>query len=416
MSDTPLARRAVSRLLPSDAPRRSSDGFGARPSAAFQDEHHTAGRRASTHERPAVNDRGSVAIVHDYLNQRGGAERVVLEMASMWPDAPIYTSLYRPQSTFPAFKQFDVHTSFLNRLPVDRGFRNLFPLYSAAFRAFGRFDEDLVLSSSSAWAHGVITEPDAFHVVYCHTPARWLYGNAYLGASRRQRALGPVLRGLRWQDCRAARRADLYIANSRTTQERIRRAYGIDAALVHPPVDIERFRPRPRGERLLVVSRLLPYKRIDVVVDAATRAGLALDVVGDGPALEGLRDRAGPTVAFHGRLPDDAVTELMQRCRAFCLPGVEDFGMTPVEANAAGKPVVAFAAGGALETLADGVSGAFFHEYSAEAVLDAVRQCDEIQTPPEQLAIAAERFSRCAFRARLLQALADGRASAGAHS
>ncbi|MDX6689262.1 MAG: hypothetical protein QOG15_719 [Solirubrobacteraceae bacterium] len=347
----------------------------------------------------------SVAIVHDYLNQRGGAERVVLEMASMWPDAPIYTSLYRPQSTFPAFKQFDIRTSFLDRLPVNRGFRNLFPFYPSAFRAFGRFDETLVLSSSSGWAHRVVTTPEALHAVYCHTPARWLYGGEYLGASRRQRALRPMLRGLRWDDRRAARRADLYIANSRTTQDRIRRAYGIDAALVHPPVDIERFRPRPRGERLLVVSRLLPYKRVDVVVDAATRANLALDVVGEGPSLNTLRERAGPTVEFHGRLPDEAVTELMQGCRAFCLPGVEDFGMTPVEANAAGKPVVAFAAGGALETLEEGVSGAFFGEPTADAVLDAIRRCDAIQTSPEQMARAAERFSREAFRARLLQAL-----------
>ena len=177
-----------------------------------------------------------------------------------------------------------------------------------------------------------------------------------------------MLHGLRWRDRRAARRADLYIANSETTRERIRRAYGIDAAVVHPPVDVERFIPRPRGERLLVVSRLLPYKRIDVVVEAATRAGIALDVVGDGPCAGGpARPRRSRRWRVHGRLPDEAVTELMQSCRAFCLPGVEDFGMTPVEANAAGKPVVAFAAGGALETLEEGVSGAFFREYTAEA-------------------------------------------------
>lgn len=216
-----------------------------------------------------------------------------------------------------------------------------------------------------------------------------------------------MLHGLRWQDRRAAQRADLYIANSRITQERIRRAYGIDAALVHPPVDVERFHPRPRGKRLLVVSRLLPYKRIDVVVEAANRAGIALDVVGDGPSLDALRKLAGPTVVCHGRLPDDAVTELMQGCRAFCLPGIEDFGMTPVEANAAGKPVIAFAGGGALETLEEGVSGAFFREHTADAILDAIRRCDAIQTPPEQLAQAAKRFSRGAFRARLLEVLAS---------
>lgn len=347
-----------------------------------------------------------VAIVHDYLNQRGGAERVVLEMAAMWPAAPIYTSLYRPASTFPGFGDLTVRTSFLDRLPVDAGFRNLFALYPAAFRSLGVIDADIVLSSSSAWAHGVRTRTDALHAVYCHTPARWLYGGAYMGASLRQRALQPALGVMRRWDRGAARRADLYIANSEMVRRRIRAHYGRDAAVVYPPVDVARFTPRPRGDRLLVVSRLLPYKRVDLIVAAAGRLGLGLDVVGTGPAAEALRARAGATVAFHGRLADQDVTELMQTCRAFCLPGIEDFGITPVEANAAGKPVIAFGAGGALETLEDGVSGAFFHEHTVDAVCDAIRRCDAIASTPEQLAVAAARFSRPAFRERLLRALA----------
>ena len=347
-----------------------------------------------------------VAIVHDYLNQRGGAERVVLEMAAMWPTACIYTSLYRPQSTFPGFADFTVRTSFLDRLPVDAGFRNLFALYPAAFRSLGVLDADIVLSSSSAWAHGVRTRSESLHAVYCHTPARWLYGGAYMAASVRQRALRPAIGVLRRWDRAAAQRADIYIANSEMVRARIKTHYGRDATVVYPPVDVDRFSPRPRGARLLVVSRLLPYKRVDLIVDAAGRLGLGLDVVGTGPAEEGLRARAGSTVTFHGRLTDNDVTELMQTCRAFCLPGIEDFGITPVEANAAGKPVVAFGAGGALETLEDGVSGAFFHEHTVDAVCDAIRRCDAIDTSPERLATAAARFSQPAFRERLLQALA----------
>jgi glycosyltransferase involved in cell wall biosynthesis len=357
-----------------------------------------------------VRELGSVAIVHDYLNQRGGAERVVLEMAAIWPQAPIYTSLYRPQSTFPEFQGRDVRTSPLQRLPVDGGFRNLFALYPAAFRSFGALTQDVVISSSSGWAHGVRTAPGSFHAVYCYTPARWLYGADHLGASRRKQALQPVIGLVRRWDRTAARRADLYIAISDGVRERILQQYGLDAPVVYPPVNVDRFRPSQRGERLLVVSRLLPYKRVDLIVDAATKAGIGLDVVGAGPALEDLRRRAGPTVTFHGRLPDADVTQLMEGCRAFCLPGHEDFGITPVEANAAGKPVVALAAGGALETLEDGVSGALFHRQQPQDVLEAIERCDRIATAPETIAGMASRFSAQTFRKRLQGVLHSRRA------
>ena len=355
---------------------------------------------------------GSVAIVHDYLNQPGGAERVVLAMSNIWPGAPIYTSLYRVDSTFPGFGGAEVRTSPLDLMPVDRGFRNLFPLYPAAFWAFGTLDHDVVISSSSGWAHSVHTAPHTFHAVYCHNPARWLYGADHIGGARR-RALAPFVGALRSWDRIAARRAHLYIANSREVANRIRTEYGVEAPVVYPPVDTDRFRPGPRGERLLVVSRLLPYKRIDLIVDVATRAGLGLDVVGTGPAYEGLRAIAGPTVTFHGHLPDGEVTELMESCRAFCLPGKEDFGITPVEANAAGKPVVAFAAGGALETVEEGRTGAFFTRHDPAAVLDAIRRADAIGAAPEVIAAAARRFSRHAFEVRLRDLIESAAAAHG---
>lgn len=349
-----------------------------------------------------------MAIVHDYLNQPGGAERVVLAMAGIWPDAPIYTSLYRADSTFPGFGATDIRTSGLHWLPVDNGFRNLFPLYPAAFRSFGPLEYDVVISSSSGWAHSVRTTPDTFHVVYCYTPARWLYGGEYLGADRRKMALRPFIARLQSWDRGAARRAHLYIAISHDVRRRIRRQYGVDAPIVYPPVDVDQFVPQERGDRLLVVSRLLPYKRVDAIVDTASRARIGLDIVGTGPALADLRRRAGPTVKFHGRLPDDDVRSLMQECRALCLPGKEDFGITPVEANAAGKPVVAFAGGGALETLEEGVTGSFFARHDPDDILAAIRRCDRIETPPQAIGAAARRFSRHAFENALRSAVEDG--------
>jgi len=352
---------------------------------------------------------GTVIVAHDYLNQRGGAERVVLELAAMWPQAPIYTSLYRPDSTFPEFGRHDIRCSFLDRVPVDRGFRALLPLYPLAFRRFGRLEADVVISSSSGWAHMVRPAPSSFHAVYCYTPARWLWGDEYLGSSGvKQLAFRPLQAPLRSLDRSAARRADLYIAISETIRRRIRATYGIEAPVVSPPVSVERFRPRQRGERLLVVSRLLAYKRVDIVVAAATRLGIGLDVVGGGPALDELRTMAGPSVTFHGNLDDAGVVELMEACRALCFPGCEDFGITPVEAQAAGKPVVAFAGGGALETISEGFSGAFFAQPTVEGFIGALERCDRIATPPSEIALAAQRFAPAAFRARLTEEIERG--------
>jgi glycosyltransferase involved in cell wall biosynthesis len=359
----------------------------------------------SAHSLSAASDLGEVAIVHDYLNQRGGAERVVLEMAKMWPQAPIYTSLYRPDSTFAEFAKHDIRTSVLNRLPVDGTFRSLFPLYPAAMRSLGTIDADVVLSSSSGWAHGVRTSERAFHAVYCHTPARWLWGGEYGPGLHKRRILRPLMEAVRSWDCRAARRPDLYVANSFEVSGRIRRIYQRDAPVVYPPVNVKRFVPRDRGERLLVVSRLMAYKRIDLAVDAATRLGIGLDVVGSGSALEDLRRRAGPQVKFHGQLDDASVVQLFETCSAFCFPGREDFGIAPVEAQAAGKPVIAFGGGGALETVDDGVSGILFTRQDVDSMVDAIRRCDELQTRPEHLGALANRFSPGAFRRRLTETL-----------
>jgi glycosyltransferase involved in cell wall biosynthesis len=346
-----------------------------------------------------------VAIVHDYLNQTGGAERVVLEMARMWPESEIYTSLYRPDSTFEEFRARSVRTSPLDALPVDRSFRTLFPLYPVAFRAMGEVDADVVVSSSSGWAHLVRTSPRAFHAVYCHTPARWLWTEEYGGLPFGERAIKPLKSVLRRWDASRAQRPDLYIAANHVAQARIRAAYGRHAPVVHPPVDTDRFVPGPRGERLLVVSRLLPYKRIDLAVDAATRVGVGLDVVGDGPCLGDLRDRAGPTVEFHGHVDDQALVDFYQHCRALCVPGREDFGIVAAEAMAAGKPVIAFASGGALETVVDGVTGVLFTDQNVSSMIDAIRACDGLEAEEEMLAARARRFSSESFRRGLVETI-----------
>lgn len=350
-----------------------------------------------------------MAVVHDYLNQCGGAERVALELVRTWPGAPLYTSLYRPGSTFADFRQVDVRVSSLDRLPVDAGFRALAPLYPLAFRSLGRLSEDVVISSSSGWAHGVRTAPGSLHIVYCHTPARWLYRREdHLGRSLGPVLLAPLLGPLRRWDQSAARRADIYVANSRQVQTRIRAVYGRESEVIYPPVSVDRFTPRPRGERLLVISRLLPYKRVDLVVRAASRAGIGLDVVGVGPQLEELRALAAPGVTFHGRVDERGVAELLEGCRALCVAGTEDFGMAPVEAGAAGKPVVAYAAGGALETVQDGINGALFAEPTEDALLAAIRRADALTTSPEQIARLASRYSVAAFRERLSVLVARG--------
>lgn len=363
---------------------------------------------------------GSVAIVHDYLNQRGGAERVLVELSDMWPSAPIYTSLYRAGSTFPEFAKRPVETTFLDRLPVDGGFRNLFPLYPMAFRQLGEITADLVIVSSSGWAHLARAAPDALQIVYCHTPARWLYGGEHLAqngaASLRHTAIRPALRRLKRADRAAALHADLYVANSENIRRRIAAVYGLDAAVVPPPVDVDRFRPTPRGERLLVISRLLPYKHVDLVVRAAARAGLGIDVVGEGPQLAKLREFAGPKATFHRAVDDQVVVSLMQGCRCVCVAAEEDFGIVSVEAQAAGKPVVAYGRGGSLESVEEGVTGVFFHERTEESVIAAIAAADALDTSPEAIAEHARRFSPAAFRTRLTQVVAKALEDRGSSS
>jgi glycosyltransferase involved in cell wall biosynthesis len=336
-----------------------------------------------------------VLIVHDYLIQRGGAERVVDALLNVYPNAMLATSVisndYRRHHN-----GRQVTTTFLQRAPgKEAAFRALLPLYPAAFRRMRLPDADLIIISSSGFAHHAALGASAPVLVYCHTPPRFLWrAGQYFGDRRLARAVaGPVLARLRRLDREAARAPQQYLANSRTTAERIERIYERDAPVVYPPVNVERFRPDgDRDDFYLVVSRLLDYKRVDLAVAACSRLGRRLIVIGDGPSAGRLREMAGPTVEFLGSQGDDVVTDLMQRCRAFFFPGEEDFGISPVEAMAAGAPVIAFNRAGATETVLDGETGMLFPEQTVDSVIRAVEQLEAGTWPADRNRARAEDF------------------------
>jgi glycosyltransferase involved in cell wall biosynthesis len=353
-----------------------------------------------------------VAIVHDYLNQAGGAERVVAVLHRMFPDAPIFTTLFDPRAVGMPLAKADVRVSWMRRLPDwRRNFRRYMPLYPFAVRSFDLRGYDVVITSSSAFAKGVRVPPQAFHLCYCYTPMRWAWSfDRYVDRS----ALGPSARmaarltlpALRRWDTATARKVDRFVAISTDVAQRIRATYGRGSDIVFPPVDVARFRhDQPIGDYFLVVSRLNAYKRIDLAVRACTALGLPLVVVGAGPEREMLQGVAGPTVRFTGRLTDREVTSQFERCRAFILPGEEDFGLTPLEANAAGRPVVAFARGGTLDTVRDGETGVLFHEASVESLEEALRAVQARSWDPASLRAHAESFSEHVFEARFRDVL-----------
>ncbi|MBC8102729.1 MAG: glycosyltransferase [Cytophagales bacterium] len=350
-----------------------------------------------------------VAIVHDYLAQAGGAERVVEAMHDVFPDAPIFTSVYDPEHTLPSFKTMDIRTSFLQKWAKDsRIHKFALPFYPAAFEQFDMTGFDIVLSSTTGFAKGVITGPDTCHICYCHTPARfaWRYHEyiAQGGYGRATQQILPFLiHRLRAWDYASAQRVDYFLVNSHNVARRVRKFYGKTSEVLHPPVTTNRFAvlPSPTADYLLVVSRLVGYKRVDIAVEACARLGIPLKVVGTGPDLPRLKQMAGPQVEFLGRLSDGAVADLLANCRAFLFPGEEDFGIAPLEAMASGRPVIAYGAGGALETVVDGVTGLHFCYATAESLMDAIQRLDGLDLDPARIRAHAARFDVSEFRKTL---------------
>src|SRR5215203_5143865 len=355
---------------------------------------------------------GRVALVHDFLLDLRGAERVFAAICEAWPYADVFTAVYDEAGTEARFAAREPRTSFLQRVrPTSRTFRPLLPLYPHAIESFDLRGYDAVISSSSAWAHGVLVDPGAVHVCYCHNPFRYAWTEREATLRARHPLVRPLLRVLlnRWRqwDWIAAQRVDRYVANSNLTAARIRRYFGREATVVYPPVETGRFRPSLVGEHYMVLAELMAHKRIDVAVRAFNSLGLPLVVVGDGPEMRRLRRIAGPTVTFAGRVGDDRVAQLLARCRALVVTATEEFGIAAVEALAAGRPVIALGEGGVRESVVEGVTGTFFERCEPDAVAAAVRGFDPLSIDPRACRSTAERFGAERFREQLRRIVAE---------
>lgn len=361
-----------------------------------------------------------IALVHDWLNQMGGAENVLEELVDLFPGAPIYTSMYAAEQMPESYRRWAIHTSFMQRLPgATTHHQRYLPLYPLAFARTDLSDFDLVVSNKSGFCHGVRTDNGrgrrALHVCYCLTPTRFLwmfdqYRTREQISGVASAALQPLLAALRRWDFAAAQRVDHFVAISTAVQERIRQVYQRESVVVYPPVDVDYFTPAAEaavGDYYLIVSRLIPYKRIDLAVQAFNRLPQhKLVIVGEGRDLAALRASAGGNITFLGRQSRERVRDLMRGCLAFLFPGLEDFGIAPVEAMSAGRPVIAFAGGGALDTVMPGVSGELFAAQTVESLVETVQRFAPAEYDPAACRRQAERFSQAAFRSGLLDYLA----------
>jgi glycosyltransferase involved in cell wall biosynthesis len=355
-----------------------------------------------------------VAIAHEWLTTLGGSERVVEALLELYPDAPVYTTFLSSRNLPGSMAAWDVRTSFVQKLPfLHRISQKYIPLFPLAFESFDLSGYDLVISSSSACAKGVLTGPGTLHICYCHTPLRYAW-EPYL--DRRFDFANPLLDAgnklllhyLRLWDRLAADRVDYFIANSRNVAAKINKYYRRDAEVINPPVSVERFPVEAaRREYFLVISRLVPYKRVDLAVKAFSRLGLPLKIAGDGPERERLQEMAGPNVEFLGYVGDEDLPGLLTGALALIFPGEEDFGIVPVEAMAAGRPVIGLGRGGLLETVVEGKTGLFFPEASPESLIEAVARFSVADFDPVRLSKHAAGFSRERFKKEMKKFVAS---------
>ena len=359
-----------------------------------------------------------VALAHDYLLVMRGAERVFRAIAECWPDAPISTLLYDERATAGAFAGHPISTSYLQRLGVrQRHFRLMLPLFPRAVEHLPVAPCSLLVSSSSAFASGLRLPAGARHVCYCHSPFRYAWHERQRAIEEFPRPLRPLGRRMlerirRWDEA-AAQRVDRYIANSELTRRRINDFYGRDATVIHPPVDVDRFTPiADRDDYFLVVSELVRHKNVNVALAAAARAEVPIKVVGGGPEAAALRSTFGRSAEFLGRLDDAELARVYGRARALAMPAVEEFGIVAVEAHAAGRPVLAAGAGGALEIVVEGETGAFVPPRDAAAMASAMRDVDWDAFDPGAIRARAELFATDRFQARLLREVELAMASA----
>lgn len=357
-----------------------------------------------------------IALAHDYLNQYGGAERVLEVFHDLYPEAPVYTSIYAPDLMPERYRTWDIRSSFMRHLPgIHQHHQPYLPLYPIAFRRF-RFDAyDLVLSSSSAFVKGIRVPGNALHICYCHSPMRFAWD--FDRYARRERIglaarhlLPPLLAWLRRWDVETSRGVSHFIVNSTAVAQRIQTYWGRNSTVIYPPVDTAGARSVPPHEvedYYLLVSRLVPYKRFDIAIDAFNTLGLPLKIVGDGRARAELERRAGPTIEFLGAVSDEEKYRLYARCRAAIFPAEDDFGIAQVEVQSTGRPAIALAAGGALDSVIDGVTGVLFEPQTAEALAQAVRRAEGLAFSPAEIVRNAERFSRTRFEREISEFVAS---------
>jgi glycosyltransferase involved in cell wall biosynthesis len=348
-----------------------------------------------------------IAVVHDYFTQLGGAEKVAEELYNMLPEADLFATVALKNRMPPSLQVVPICTSWMQKLPkMSEYYRLYFPLYPLAVSSMDLSAYDLVITSSSGYVKGVRANPDAIHVCYCHTPMRWVwsfdsYSSRESFGTGIRTVLPALIRGLRSWDEGAARQPDHFVANSRTVAARIQRAYGRSAEVIVPPIDIKRFRlSKEQDDYYVVLSRLVPYKRIDLAVSACTLLGRNLIVIGSGSAMQSLEAQAGPTVKFVGRASDADVEYYASRCRALIFPGEEDFGMAPLEVAAAGRPTIAYRAGGAIETVIENVTGVFFDKQTTENLAEGIERFERLEWSSASLRKHAEGFSTEVFRER----------------
>ncbi len=368
-----------------------------------------------------------IAIVHDWLTNMGGAEPLVLEIHKLFPKAPIYTSVYNAEK-MPAFKAIDVRTTKLQEwLPKQLRYKHtLWPVLRAqAFRELNLNEFDIIISSSSAEAKAVKkTRPNQVHIAYVHTPPRYYW--SHYEEFKREFTFGfltPLIRpvipvfvkAMRKRDLESVEDIDVFIANSTITQERIKQYYGKPATVIHPPVNVDRFTPPPKGERsgYAVWGRHVPYKRFDLAIEAANTLGFQLTVAGAGPDTERLKKLAGPTVTFVGRISDEALVTLAQTSVAYLFPNEEDFGIAAVEALAAGTPVIAYKKGGALDIVQDGETGVFFEQPTSDSLINAIKRFESLKAKnpnaflPATLHRKAKRFDKSLFATKIQKIVHD---------
>ncbi len=356
-----------------------------------------------------------VALVHDYLVEYGGAERVLSALTEIFPYAPIYTLVYDEKLTKGAFADKKIHTSFLQKIPGARSHHRLFPvLMPIAVEQFDFSRFDLVFSDSGSYAKGIITPPNVLHICYCHTPMRYAWDDSqkyikeFKGYSSLIKKFIPFLMNyIRLWDKVSADRPDYFIANSHFVSARIKKYYHRDSEVIHPPVEISQLpatscQPSAK-DYFLMVGRLLPYKRFDMAIEAFNRLKLPLKIVGEGPEIKRLKKRANSNIEFLGWLPDAKLTDYYSRARAFIFPQEEDFGIVPLEAMAAGTPVIAFKAGGALETVEENKTGIFFGEESIESLIKAIENFQKREKEFDPIAIheRALKFNKEIFQEKI---------------